>query len=186
MHNKRDRTLWMTLLFYALVGPLVGLLCAMVISFLVEAWGPMTDRLAALIPHAPDPSCDPRYTGHFYLRCYQVSAPRQLRYDFSKLDFSRLSAVVVVAYVIGVIPASLSGFFVGAIGMRDGRVTWRHAVAIGTLVGLVTALSVEISSPIFRPQNAILLFSICLTATIICWLLTGRWWRRAEIRHRPT
>jgi hypothetical protein len=51
MRDKRTRAMWMTLLVCALVGPLVGLLSFTVISFFIEAWGPI-DRFEALIPHA--------------------------------------------------------------------------------------------------------------------------------------
>ena len=40
------------MLVYAFAGPLVGLLSVTVIGFVVEAWGPIIDRLEALIPHA--------------------------------------------------------------------------------------------------------------------------------------
>jgi hypothetical protein len=187
MQTKRDRALWTTLLFYALVGPLVGLLCLMAISFAVEAWGPMTDRLAALIPHAQSASCDRRYTGHFELRCYQRFEPRQIRY-FSEFNFSKLSAVVIVAYIIGFIPAAVAGYFIGAIGMRYGGVRLSHAALIGTMMGLMTAVTFAIiSAPMFRPEDAVVLFLICVSATIVCWLVAGRWWRGTEIADtKPT
>ena len=50
MRNKR--AFWITLLVYAFAGPLVGLLALIVISSLIEAWGPIIDRIEALIPHA--------------------------------------------------------------------------------------------------------------------------------------
>jgi hypothetical protein len=48
MRNKR--AFWMTLLVYAFAGPLVGLLSIVVIGFVFEVWGPIIDRLEALIP----------------------------------------------------------------------------------------------------------------------------------------
>ena len=70
MRNKR--AFWITLLVYAFAGPLVGLLALIVISSLIEAWGPIIDRPEALIPHAQRLLCDP-YSGHLDLGCYQRS-----------------------------------------------------------------------------------------------------------------
>jgi hypothetical protein len=60
MHNE-NRAFWMTLLFYTVAGPLVGLFCLVVMSFFVAAWG------------------------------------GQIRFGFSGLDFTKLSAVVIFA-----------------------------------------------------------------------------------------
>jgi hypothetical protein len=80
MRNKRTRAFWMTLLVYAFAGPLVGLLSVTVIGFAVEAWGPIIDRLEALMPHAPSLSCDP-YSGPLDVRCFQRPPdPRQFSY----------------------------------------------------------------------------------------------------------
>ena len=79
MRNKR--AFWMTLLVYAFAGPLVGLLSVVVIGLVVQAWGPIIDRLEALIPHAQTSSCGP-YSEHFDLRCFQLP-PDPRRFQLS-------------------------------------------------------------------------------------------------------
>jgi hypothetical protein len=101
---------------------------------------------------------------------------------FFEFNFGKLSAVVIVAYIIGFIPAAVAGYFIGAIGMRYGGVRLSHAALIGTMVGLMTAIAFAIiSAPTFRPENAVVLFLICVSATIVCWLVAGRWWHGTEI-----
>ena len=154
MRNKRMRATWMTLLLFALAGPLVGLLSLAVISFLIEAWGPITDRLGAPISHGQNSSCDSPYSGHFDLRCFQRFEPRQFRYH-PWLDLQTLSLDVFGAYVIGVIPALLAGLLICAGRLRDGGVGFSYAVLVGTLIGLMTGVMA-----MYNPENAILLFFI--------------------------
>jgi hypothetical protein len=151
MRNKRMRAFWMTLLFYALAGPLVGLLSVIVIGFLVEAWGVITDRL--------------------------LFAPRQFR--FVQLDLHTLSLYVFGAYVIGFFPALLTGVLICAGRLRD--MGFGYAVLIGALVGFMLGVGLPTPDQImYRPQGAIWLFLICFIPTIVCWLVTGRWWPKAE------
>jgi hypothetical protein len=170
MRNKR--AFWMTLLVYAFAGPLVGLLALIVISSLIEAWGPIIDRFEALMPHAQSLSCDP-YSGPLDLGCYQ-RPPDPRHFSYPRLDLKTLSLGVFGAYAIGFIPALLAGFLI-CLGRLSG-VGFSFAVAVGTLIGVMTGVWA-----MHRPENAILLFFICLIATIVCWLATGRWWRKAEI-----
>jgi hypothetical protein len=118
MRNKRVRAFWITLLFYALAGPLVGLLFIMVIGFLVAAWGPIIDRLTLLMPDVQDPSCVSRSTGYFDLRCFQRFEPRQFR--FFLFDRQTLSLYASGSYVIGFIPALLAGALIARAGFRIG------------------------------------------------------------------
>jgi hypothetical protein len=173
MRNKRMQAFWMTLLVYALAGPLVGLLCLLVISTLIEAWGPITDRVGALVHHLYSAPCASPYSPQFDLRCFQ-QPPDVRQFNYPMLDLQTLSLGVFGAYVIGFLPASLSGFFI-CVGRLSG-VGFGYAVVVGTLIGLVTG-----GTAMFIPENAILLFLICLIATIVCWLITRRWWRDAEI-----
>jgi hypothetical protein len=169
MRNKR--ALWMTLLVYAFGGPLVGLLSVTVIGFVVQAWGPIIDRLEALIPHAQTSSCGP-YSEHFHLRCFQL--PPDLR-QFSFPRFLQEPSVsVLFALIIGFVPALLAGFLICAGRLRDGGAGFSYAVLVGTLVGLVTGVMA-----IKSPEAAIGLFFVCLIATLVCWLVTERWWRKA-------
>jgi len=175
MRNKRTRAFWMTFLVYALAGPLVGLLCLLVISALIEAWGPITDRLGALISHLHSSPCASPYSEHFDLRCFQQPPdPRQFKYPW--LDLQRLSLGVFGAYVIGFIPASLAGLVICVGRLGDGGVGFSYAVVVGTLIGLMTG-----GVAMYKLENAILLFLICLIATIVCWFITRRWWRKAEV-----
>ena len=173
MRNKRTRAFWMTLLVYAFAGPLFGLLSVTVIGFVVEAWGPIIDRLEALIPHAPSLSCDP-YPGHIDLRCFQRPLdPRQFSYP---MLLQEPSLTVSFAYIIGFIPALLAGFVICAGRLRDGGAGFRYAVVVGTVVGLVMGIIAmkELGA-------AISAFFVCLIATLVCRLVTERWWRKAEI-----
>ena len=174
MRNKRMRAFLITLLVYALVGPLIGLLCIVVISVLVGTWGPVVDRLGALLPQAQSSSCAALDPGHLDLRCFQRFEPRQFWYP--GLDLQWLSLEVFGAYMLGFFPALLAGLLICADRLRDGGGVFRHAVLIGVLTGLITGVTV-----IFRPEVAILLFSLCLTATIVCWLVTRPLWPEAGI-----
>ncbi len=168
---RDKRAFWMTLLVYAFAGPLVGLLSVVVIGFVVQAWGPIIDRLEALIPHAQTSSCGP-YSEHFDLRCFQLPPdPRRFSYPWL---FQELSLSVLFAYIIGFIPALLAGFLICAGRLRDGGAGFSYAVLVGTLVGLVTGVMA-----IKSPGAAIGLFFVCLITTLVCWLVTGRWWRKA-------
>jgi hypothetical protein len=170
MRNKR--AFWMTLLVYAFAGPLVGLLSLTVIGFFIEAWGPIIDRLKALIPHAQSLSCDP-YAGPLDLRCFR--RPPDLRqFSYHPWLLQKPSLSVFGAYVIGFIPALLAGFLICAGRLRDGGAGFRYAVMVGTVVGLVTGVMA-----IKSPEATIGLFFVCLIATLVCWFVTERWWRTA-------
>ncbi len=135
MRNKR--AFWMTLLVYAFAGPPVGLLSLVVISFVDAAWGPIIDRLEALIPHAQSLSCDP-YSGPLDVRCFQLPPdPRQFSNPWRLRE---ASLYVYSAYVIGLIPALLAGSFICAGRLRDGGAGFSYAVLVGTLVGLGTGV----------------------------------------------
>jgi uncharacterized membrane protein YfcA len=78
------------------------------------------------------------------------------------------------AYIIGFIPALLAGFLICLGRLSD--VGFSFAVVVGTLIGVMTGVwAMRI------PENAILLFFLCLIATLVCWLVTERWWSKAEI-----
>jgi hypothetical protein len=171
MRNKR--AFWMTLLVYAFAGPLVGLLSVTVIGFVVMAWGPIIDRLEALIPHAQSLSCDPLF-GHIDLRCFQQPRdPRQFSYP---MLLQEPSLSVSFAYIIGFIPALLAGFVICAGRLRDGGAGFSYALVVGSVVGLVMGIMA-----LKEPGAAVAAFFVCLIATIVCWLVTERWWRKAEI-----
>jgi hypothetical protein len=174
MRNKRTRAFWMTLLVYGFAGPLVGLLSVTVIGYVVEAWGVIIDRLEALIPHAQSLSCDP-YSGHIDLRCFQRPPdPRQFNYHPWLLENPSLS--VFGAYAIGFIPALAAGLVICEGRLRDGGAGFSYAVVVGTVVGLVIGVMAK-----KELGAAIGLFFVCLIATLVCWLVTERWWRKAEI-----
>jgi hypothetical protein len=175
MRDRRVRAFWMTLLVYALGGPLVGLLSLLVIAFVVAERGPIVDQLGALMPHAPDPACVAPDPGHLDLRCFQRLGPRQFG-SVGWPDAGKLSALVFGAYVIGFIPALVAGLAIVAGAFDRGGVGLIYALVVGTLVGLVTG-----AMTVFYPEIALLLFFICLIATVVCWLLTRPWWRKAKI-----
>jgi hypothetical protein len=73
--KQRVRAFVKTLLLYALVGPLVGLVSLLPIAVLVAAWDLVADWLRGLISRAQSPPCDPPHDGIFDLRCFQQVAP---------------------------------------------------------------------------------------------------------------
>jgi hypothetical protein len=175
MRDKRGQAFWMTAVFYVLAGPLVGLLSFIAISFLTDAWDVATNRLAILIADAQMASCASPYSEHFDLRCFQRGPdPRQFLSGTVQWQF--LPWLIFGAYVVGCIPAFVSGLFIGGRRFLRGRVGFGHASLVGALVGLMTGLVV-----IAKPDNAILLFFICLISTVVCWLVTERWWRATDI-----
>src|SRR5215469_13033324 len=107
MRNKRMRAFWMTLLFYALAGPLVGLLLILVTGILIDAWGPIADRVGLLLSHPQSASCGPPYSGHFDLGCFQ-RRPDPRQFTLFGSDTHILSGILV-AYVVGFLPALLTG-----------------------------------------------------------------------------
>src|ERR1700693_5856353 len=73
--KRRVRAFVKTLLLYALVGPLVGLVSLLPIAVLVAAWDLMADWLRVLLSRAQSPRCAPPHDGIFDLRCFQQAAP---------------------------------------------------------------------------------------------------------------
>jgi hypothetical protein len=169
----RMHAYWVTLLVYVLAGPIVGLLSMVFIAFLGAAWGVLTDQLAVLMPHAQSSSC--AYSGYIDLRCFQ-RGPELRHFVFPSLNFLRIPLYVLFAYVIGLIPALMAAALICWRGLRHGTVSFGYAIMVGTLIGLMMGGVLGIS----KPGNA-WFFPICLIATIVCWLITRRWWRRAEI-----
>ncbi len=177
MRDIRVPAFWKTWLFFALAGPLFGLLFFVIISLVVDAWGPVIDRLDALIPHAQDPSCGGPYSGHFELRCFQRPPDlRQFSYPVGPGHWQDLPFLFVGTYVICFIPAFVSGLLIGVFGFVMGRVRFAYAILVGGLVGLATGLAA-----IYKLENAVGLFFVCLLSTVVCWLATERWWRPSEI-----
>ena len=172
MPNRPMRAVWMTLLVYALAGPLVGLLAVLVIDFLTVPWEAATDRLRALLSEAQNPACASLPSGHFDSLCFQRFEPRQIGFP----PLGRVPVYIFGAYIIGIMPALLAGAFICARGLRDGVVSFGYAAMVGTLVGLVMGGAMAM----YKPENASLFF-ICLIATIVCWRITERFWRRADI-----
>jgi hypothetical protein len=174
MRNKRTRAFWMTLLVYGFAGPLVDLLSVTVIGFVVEAWSVIIDRLAAITPHVQSLSCN-AYSRHIDLGCFQRPPdPRQFNYHPWFLENPSLS--VFGAYAIGLIPALTAGFIICVGRLRDGGAGFGYAVVVGTVIGLLVGVMA-----IKEIGAAIGLFFVCLIATLVCWLVTERWWRKAEI-----
>jgi hypothetical protein len=168
MRHQRTRAFWMALAFYILAGPLVGLFSLLVIAFFMEAWGPIMDRLGALISHMQSsPSNAPFDPRQIDLGCFQRFEPRQLPH--LALDRKTLSLGIFGAYMIGSAPALVAGLPVSVGGLRDRGVGLGYVVLVGTLIGFMTGVMA-----IYRPENAILLFFICLIATIVCWYATRR------------
>jgi hypothetical protein len=137
----------------------------------------MIDRLDAFMLHAQDPSCGGPYSGHFELRCFQRPPDiRQFSYPVGPSPWENLPFLFVGAYVIGFIPAFVSGLLIGLFGFLKGRVRFAYAIVVGGLVGLVTGLAA-----IYKLENAVGLFSVCLISTVVCWLVTERWRRPPDI-----
>lgn len=169
------------MLFYALAGPLIGLLALLFMSALAAEWESITHAVGVLITRAQRPPCVPQHDGIFDLRCFQREEPLHLWYpEFGGLTSQTLSLFLTGAYVIGFVPALLAGFLVCTIRLADNKFGWRQAVVVGTLIGLATG-AVSLKSP----QMAILLFFLCLLSTVVCWRFTDRWWQGAPQQGAP-
>ena len=168
------RAFWKTLLVYALAGPLVGLLALLLMSALVTEWGLITHAIDILVSRAQRPPCVPYHDGIYDLRCFQREAPLRLWPEIDAPSPRIMSMFVMVAYVIGFVPALLAGFLVCTIRLADNRFGWKQAMVAGTLIGLATA---AVSLALRTPQMGLLLFFLCLIATVLCWRLTDRWWQ---------
>ena len=174
MRDRRGRAFWKTVLFYALAGPLIGLLCFNVVFFVVDAWGVAANRYAIYLFDLKTAACPSPYSEHFDLGCFQRGPdPRHLDFAWPwDWQWLHLLTVLFGTYVVGFTPAVLAGFTISAAGLRDGWRGFGRAVAVGTLIGLLTGAVM-----LYRLENAILFFFICLGATIVCWLVARRWWR---------
>ena len=164
------------MLFYALAGPLIGLLALLVISALAAEWESITHAASILISRAQRPPCEPPHDGIFDFRCYQREAPLRLWYpEFSGVTLQTLSLFLIGAYAFGFVPALLAGFLVCTIRLADNKFGLRQAVVVGTLTGLAAG-GVSLQSA----KMAVLFFFLCLFATVVCWRLTDRWWQQSH------
>jgi hypothetical protein len=171
--DRRMQAYWVTLLVYVLAGPIVGLLSIAFIAFLWTAWVILTDQLAVLMPHAQSSSC--AHSEHIDLLCFQ-RGPEPRHFVFPSLDFGWMSLYVLGAYVTGLIPALMAAALICSRGLRHGTVSFGYATMVGAVIGLMMGGVLAMS----KPEN-LFFFPICLIATIVCWLITRRWWRKAEI-----
>jgi hypothetical protein len=167
-----------TLLLYALVGPLVGLLSFVPIAVLVAAWD-TTAEWRAFMSRAQSPPCDPPHDGIFDFRCYQLVAPFHSNLHIAAPSLQTLSQYVFAAYVIGFVPAVFAGLLVAQAMLLAGNAfRFWHALALGCLVGVIFSASVTANHYLHDAhffQGFALLVYVCATATIFCWLPARRW-----------
>lgn len=185
MPGRSEKKFCLTVLCYALVGPPVGLLSLFAMTILYDAWGPLTDRLSILAWHLQHISCHLPHGEHVDLRCLQAFKPREFPLNpigMWKLDLRVLTYVVLISYMFGLLPALAAGFSIGGVGIRNGSIGFRQAVATGMVVGLVAAAAIGLMShpPFSRPENAMCFFGMCFVATLVCWGAVRCWWRGAE------
>ena len=168
------RAFWKTLLLFAVAGPLVGLAALLLTSAVITEWELITHAIGILVSRAQRPPCVPYHDGIYDLRCFQQEAPLRLWPEIGTPDLRILSIFVMVAYVIGFVPALLAGFLVCTVRLSDNRFGWKQAMVVGTLIGLAAA---AVSLALRSAQMGLLLFFLCLLATIVCWRLSDRWWQ---------
>ena len=166
MRNRRMRAVWMTLLFYALAGPLVGLLFIMVIGFLVAAGGPVTDQLVLLFRYAQSLWCVSQSAGNFDPRCFQRFEPRH--FSFFLFGSPTLYVVVGAAFIVGFFPAfagrdahlrgQASGFGVRLRGpdWRSGRLHVRLRAPDPGSAHVQARRGDMALFPLFRPNDRLL------------------------------
>lgn len=174
-----------TLLLYALVGPLVGLVSLLPIAVLVAGWDLMADWLRVLISRAQSPSCDPPHDGIFDLRCFQQVAPFHFNPHFDVPSLQTLSLYVFGAYVMGFVPAVFAGFLVAQAMLLVGNAfRFWHALALGCFVGVIFSAMVGANHYLHDAhffQGCALLVYLCAIATSICWLPVSRWWLESDL-----
>jgi hypothetical protein len=177
--KQRVRAFVKTLLLYALVGPLVGLLSLVPIAVLVVAWDTIADWLA-FMSRAQSPPCDPPHDGIFDLRCYQQVAPFHFNLHIDAPSLQTLSLYVFTAYVIGFVPAVFAGLLIAQAMLLTGNAfRFWHALALGCLVGVIFSASVTANHYLHDAhffQGFALLVYVCAIATGFCWLPASRWW----------
>jgi hypothetical protein len=173
------RAFWKTLLLYALVGPIVGLLSLVSVAVLIAAWGPIAHWLETLVSHAQSVSCEHQTPLHLDLRCFQRAEPFQFNLHIDAHSLQRLGLLVFGAYVIGFIPAAFTGLFVAqAMLSRGNAFRFWHVLALGCLMGVIFSALVGVGH--LHDAHFFLGFTllsyVCTIATVVCWLIARRWW----------
>jgi hypothetical protein len=173
-----------TLLLYALVGPLVGLLSLVPIAVVVTTWDVISHWLGSLAWHAPGISCENQTPSHLDFRCFQQRAePFHLDLNFH-IGWQGLSLGVVSAYAVGFLPASFAGLLVAQGRLLAGN-TFRvwHVLVLGCLVGVIFTSILAADQYLHDArffQGCALLVYVCVVPTILCWLVARRWWAQTD------
>jgi hypothetical protein len=173
-----------TLLLYALVGPLVGLLSLAPIGVVVTAWDVISHWLASIDWQALSISCENQTPSHLDPRCFeQRTEPFHLDLNFH-ISWQGISFVVVSAYVIGFLPASFAGVLVAQGRLLAGNAfrVW-HVLVLGCVVGVIFTSIVGADQYLHDArffQGCALLVYVCVVATVLCWLVARRWWPQTD------
>jgi hypothetical protein len=166
-----------TLLFYALVGPLAGLLAI--------------DLLGCILGVCRIVSSNIEFYWLHTLRCpdgtggdCQFLTPKALLPSGSQILMQ-----LRMDYVSGFVPATLAGLLV-ARGMRAREdFGFRHALQLGCVIGMSYA-ALGGAFLLFVGGSTMLaivcVFSICTVyvctfATVVCWFPVGSWWPRRHL-----
>lgn len=176
-----------TLLLYALVGPLVGLLSLVPIAVLVAAWDAIAHWLEVLASRAQSVSCEHQIPPDLDFRCFQRVAPFKFNFHID-VQLQRLDLLVVGAYAIGFIPAVFAGLLVAQAMLLVGNaLRFWHVLALGCLVGVIFCTIIGADRYVHDAhffQGSALMVYVCAFATIVCWLPTRRWWLESTLTAR--
>ena len=161
-----------TLVFYALVGPPAGYLAIVVFVIAKQLFHIAWSNIEFYVLH----TC----TGYVIVGGNCIFLKNSLVFFPQPIGF-----ILLGSYFVGLIPAILSGLAV-AIGMAKlGIFRFWHALAIGSVIGVILAASSGLREHSWIPQQEFYqgiagIIYICVFATCFCWFLSSQWWPRKE------
>lgn len=159
-----------TLIFYAVAGPLAGALSFLLPGYCVQLYHIVSANIEFHWLHTLQ--CPPNSGGD----CFFLKPNNVLPFDARVL--------VSGSYIIGLIPATFAGLLV-ALGMsvcEDFR--FRHAFAIGCIVGTIFAALLGSNHYLHDARfflGIALSAYICIFATVVCWFPVRLWWPRKHV-----
>ncbi len=157
-------------MFYALVGPLAGAAALLLPAFGIQLYHIVWSNIEFHWLHTLE--CPPTSGGD----CMFLKPKLDLPFGISEL--------VSGSYIIGLIPATVTGLLV-AIGMLAREdFGFRHALTFGCIVGILFAAVLGAGNYLHDARFFLGIASlayICVFATVVCWLPVRRWWPRNRL-----
>jgi hypothetical protein len=162
-----------TLVFFALVGPPAGLLAIVVFLITKQLYHIAWSNIEFYLLHTCPSSVIVGGNCVFLKNSLVLFFPQNTLLIF------------MGSYFVGLIPAIFAGLAI-AIGMSKLTIfRFWHALAIGTVIGLLLAALASLRDHSWVPQQEVYqgnagIIYICVFATCFCWLLSSQWWPRKQ------